>query len=270
MDRTQLADFLRTRREHLQPEDVGLPRGARRRTEGLRREEVAALCGMSVDYYSRLEQQRGPQPSEAMLAAIAHGLRLSLDERDHLFRLAGHHAPHRTRRSDHVNPGLMRILDRLTDTPAQVMNDLGETLRQTPLAVALLGNETQFTGMARSAIFRWFTDLASRCLYVAADQEMHSRFLTANLRVSLSRGGPDSRAAALVNHLLDQSPEFRHLWSAHEIGLAYQDRKRLVHPDLGVLELHCQTLFDLDTSAGAAGVHDNSRYGEFGQITPLA
>jgi transcriptional regulator with XRE-family HTH domain len=87
MDREQLADFLRTRREALQPEDVGLPRGQRRRTGGLRREEVAALCGMSADYYSRIEQQRGSRPSEPMLAAIARGLHLSLDERDHLFRL---------------------------------------------------------------------------------------------------------------------------------------------------------------------------------------
>lgn len=93
MDRAQLADFLRRRREALQPEDVGLRRGSRRRTAGLRREEVAALCDMSTDYYSRLEQARGPQPSEQMLAAIARGLRLTLDERDHLFRLAGHTAP---------------------------------------------------------------------------------------------------------------------------------------------------------------------------------
>ena len=90
MDRAQLAAFLRTRREALQPEDVGLPRGPRRRTGGLRREEVAVLSGMSTDYYSRIEQRRGPNPSEQMLAAIARGLHLSLDERDHLFRLAGH------------------------------------------------------------------------------------------------------------------------------------------------------------------------------------
>jgi transcriptional regulator with XRE-family HTH domain len=88
VDRVQLADFLRTRREALQPEDVGLPRGPRRRTGGLRREEVAALCGMSADYYSRIEQQRGPQPSEQMLAAIARGLHLSLDERDTCSRSA--------------------------------------------------------------------------------------------------------------------------------------------------------------------------------------
>src|SRR3954469_13883927 len=90
--RLELADFLRRRREALQPADVGLAKGPRRRTSGLRREEVAALAGMSVDYYTRLEQQRGPQPSPQMLTAIARALRLNLDENDHLFRLAGHTA----------------------------------------------------------------------------------------------------------------------------------------------------------------------------------
>ena len=88
MDRARLADYLRTRREALQPEDVGLPRGPRRRTRGLRREEVAVLSDMSIDYYTRLEQPRGPHPSEQMLGALARGLRLSLEERDHLFELA--------------------------------------------------------------------------------------------------------------------------------------------------------------------------------------
>jgi transcriptional regulator with XRE-family HTH domain len=136
VDRAQLADFLRTRREALQPEDVGLPRGQRRRTGGLRREEVAALCQMSADYYARIEQQRGTRPSEQMLAAIDRALHLSLDERDHLFRLAGHGTPQRTLRSEHVSPGLMRILDRLDDTPAQVVTELGETLMQTRQASA--------------------------------------------------------------------------------------------------------------------------------------
>ena len=130
MDRAELAAFLRRRREALQPHDVGLHAGPRRRTAGLRREEVAALAGMSADYYSRMEQQRGPQPSPQMLAALARGLRLTLDERDHLFRLAGHAAPTRVRRSDHVHPALLRVLDRLDDTPAQVItaNTTGEAL----------------------------------------------------------------------------------------------------------------------------------------------
>src|SRR3954469_18953251 len=164
-DRAELAAFLRARREALQPEDVGLRRGRRRRTGGLRREEVAALCDMSVDYYSRLEQPRGPHPSEQMLAAMARGLRLSLEERDLLFQLAGHALPHRTRRGDHINPGMMRILDRLGDTPAQVMNHLGETLQQTRPAVALLGDQTSHTGLARSAHYRWFTDPVSRLVH---------------------------------------------------------------------------------------------------------
>src|SRR6202034_1201900 len=150
VDREQLADCLKTRREALQPEDVGLPRGARRRTHGLRREEVAALCGMSADYYSRIEQQRGSRPSEQMLAAIARGLHLSLDERDHLFRLAGYPTPARELRLEHVDAGLMRVLDRLQDTPAQVVTSLGETLLQTPPAVALLGDETAYIGPDRS------------------------------------------------------------------------------------------------------------------------
>ncbi len=248
MDRAQLADFLRRRREALQPKDVGLPQGARRRTDGLRREEVAALCGMSVDYYSRLEQQRGPQPSEQMLAAIARGLHLSLDERDHLFRLCGHNAPLRTLRTDHVNPGLMRVLDRLTDTPAQVMTGLGETLVQTRLAVALLGNETQFTGMARSAFYRWFTDPASRCIYPDRDHALHSRVFTADLRLAFSRDGAGSRASAIVDHLLEKSAEFARLWSEHEVGIRRNDLKRIAHPELGELALHCQTLFDFDQS----------------------
>lgn len=101
IDREGLADFLRRRREALQPEDVGLPRGQRRRTSGLRREEVAALSHMSTDYYSRIEQERGPQPSEQMIAAIAQGVHLSSAERDHLFRLAGHRPPASSAAGDH-------------------------------------------------------------------------------------------------------------------------------------------------------------------------
>jgi transcriptional regulator with XRE-family HTH domain len=142
IDRPGLAEFLRLRREALQPEDVGLTRGRRRRTSGLRREEVAALCHMSTDYYARLERERGPQPSEQMIASIAQGLHLSLDERDHLFLLAGCRPPARSADGEHVGPGLLRILDRLADTPAEIVTELGETLRQTPLGVALTGDTT--------------------------------------------------------------------------------------------------------------------------------
>ncbi len=143
MDRELLADFLRHRRESLQPKDVGLARGARRRTTGLRREEVALLASMSTDYYTRMEQQRGPQPSPGMLAAISRALRLTVAERDHLYRLAGHTPPRSDVRTNHVAPGMRRVLDRL-DTPAMVTNDLGEVLAQNPLGVALFGDESRF------------------------------------------------------------------------------------------------------------------------------
>ncbi|GAA2648919.1 helix-turn-helix transcriptional regulator [Paractinoplanes durhamensis] len=247
MDRAQLADFLRARREALQPEDVGLPRGQRRRTGGLRREEVAALAGMSADYYSRIEQQRGPVPSEQMLAALARALHLGLDERDHLFRLGGHVAPQRVRRDDHISPGMMRILDRLADTPAMIMSRFGETLLQTRPAVALLGDETRWTGMARYMVYRWFTEPSSRLIYPAADYPLHGRIFTAQLREAYA-AAPDSRAGEIVDALLAISPEFAEIWRSHEIGLTHLDRKRFNHAELGDLELYCQTLFDPDQS----------------------
>jgi len=245
VDRTSLADFLHRRREALQPADVGLPPGARRRTAGLRREEVAALTGMSTDYYTRLEQQRGPQPSEQMLTALARGLRLTLDERDHLFRLAGHGTPSRARRSDHVPPGVMRVLDRLSDTPAQVVTDLGVTLVQNRLAVALLGDQTSHEGPASSAYVRWFLgDPAERALRLPREHAAQSRVWAADLRAATSRGTPG--ADALVAQLLRESPEFAEVWARHEVAGHSEQRKTLVHPELGPLELDCQVLHSDD------------------------
>jgi transcriptional regulator with XRE-family HTH domain len=244
IDRAGLAEFLRRRRESLQPEDVGLPRGQRRRTSGLRREEVASLCHMSTDYYARLERERGPQPSEQMIASIAQGLHLSLDERDHLFRLAGHNPPARGAISEHISPGLLRILDRLADTPAEIVTELGETLRQSPLGVALTGDTTRYTGPARSIGYRWFTDPSTRELYEPQDHAFLSRMFASGLRGIVTLRGPGSRAAHFADLLLDQSEEFRNLWNEHEIGIRPHAVKRLVHPEVGALELNCQTLLD--------------------------
>jgi len=247
MDLMGLGAFLRTRREALQPEDVGMPRGPRRRTGGLRREEVASLVGMSPDYYARLERGAGTQPSEQMAAAIARGLRLSLPERDHLFALAGHSTPRRASRTDHVAPALMRVLDRLQDTPAQVMGGLGETLAQNPLAAALLGDQTHYNGPARSVVYRWFTDPSTRNMYLPDDHDLHGRTFTAQLRQSAARRGPHSAAADLAQELRERSPEFTALWDEHQIGLTYSEAKRFAHPEVGRLDLHCQTLLDPDT-----------------------
>lgn len=244
IDRTALADFLRGRRAALQPEDVGLQRGPRRRTEGLRREEVAALCHMSVDYYARLERERGPQPSEQMIASIAQGLRLSLDERDHLFRLAGHRPPEQGAGGDHVSPGMLRILDRLQDTPAEVVTELGETLRQTELGIALVGDLRRHEGPARSIGYRWFTDPAARLLHPPDDHEFYSRMYASGLRQVLTLRGPQSRAAQLAAMLTERSPEFRHWWDQHEVGVRPRETKRYQHPEVGLLELSCQVLLD--------------------------
>jgi transcriptional regulator with XRE-family HTH domain len=244
IDRAGLAEFLRRRRAALTPEDVGLPRGERRRTAGLRREEVAALCHMSSDYYSRLERERGPHPSDRMLAAIAQGLHLSLDERDHLFRLAGQNPPARGGTGDHISPGLLRVLDRLGDTPAEIVTELGETLRQTPVGVALTGDTTRFTGSARSSGFRWFTDPGSRSRYAPQEHAFLTRVYASGLREIVTLRGPGSRAERLVVELLDLSAEFRSAWEAHEVGIRPHDVKHFVHPEVGALELTCQRLVD--------------------------
>jgi transcriptional regulator with XRE-family HTH domain len=245
MDRARLADYLRTRREALQPEDVGLPRGQRRRTRGLRREEVAVLSDMSIDYYSRLEQPRGPHPSEQMLGALARGLRMSLEERDHLFQLAGYATPPRTADSDHVNPGLMRIFDGLRGSAAQVLTHLGESLLQTPLSVALLGDEGRFTGLSRSAHYRWFTSPSARLRVPADDHAERGRMIVADLQSSYGRS---PRASAIVDSLRSSSPEFQDLWSQNPVASRYCAMKRLVHPEVGELELDCQRLIDPDQS----------------------
>ena len=222
IDRAGLAEFLRRRRESLQPEDVGLPRGQRRRTSGLRREEVALLSHMSTDYYSRLERERGPHPSEQMIAAIAQGLHLSIEERDHLLRLAGHQPP--ARHSD----GLY----------------VAETLRQTPLGVALTGDLTSFAGPSRSIMYRWFMDPDTRNRYALEDHEFLARLWVSGLRGVATQRGPESRAADIVRRLQEQSAEFRELWERHEVGLRPREVKHFLHPELGELELSCQTLVD--------------------------
>jgi len=248
MDRSALAGFLRHRREELRPEDVGLPAGARRRTRGLRREEVAALAAMSTDYYTRLEQQRGPQPSEQMLTALARALRLTGDERDYLFRVAGHNAPAPVTATAHVAPALLRVLDRLSDTPALILSSLGETLVQNRMAQALFGDKEGYTGLARSEIYRWFTDPAERLRYPEDDRDRQSRAQVANLRAAYGSMGPRSRAGELVRALTTASPEFAGLWERHEVAKRFEDHKILLHPELGAIEVDCQVLFTEDQS----------------------
>ncbi|TNC25399.1 helix-turn-helix transcriptional regulator [Amycolatopsis alkalitolerans] len=248
MDRVALADFLRHRRETLRPEDLGLPEGARRRATGLRREEVAALAGMSTDYYTRLEQQRSPRPSEQMLASLARALRLTRDERDYLFRAAGHEIPSHLSAATHVAPALRRVLDCFTSTPALIISTLDETLAQNRMAEALFGDQAHRTGLARSGIYRWFTDPAARRCYPEADHARHSRAQVANLRAAYGAMGARSKAGELVKALWKASPEFAGLWERQEVARRFEDHKVLLHPELGAIEVDCQVLFTEDGS----------------------
>jgi transcriptional regulator with XRE-family HTH domain len=246
MDRAQLADFLRARREALQPEDVGLPRGSRRRTGGLRREEVAVLAGMSADYYSRLEQQRGPMPSEQILAALARGLRLSPSEQKHLFDLGGLSAPRRVQRDETVSPTMRRIVEELTGAPAMVFSRFGETLLQTPSAVALFGDYTRFTGMSRYLVYRWFTDPEQRAIYPPEDHDLRGRVFTVDIRAAYT-ADPAGTAGEIVEALLAVSPEFAEVWRRHEVDVTHHlELKRYTLPRLGELELYSRWLVDPD------------------------
>ncbi|MFF4472113.1 helix-turn-helix transcriptional regulator [Streptomyces sp. NPDC001599] len=242
MDRTELADFLRHCRTRLAPADVGLPQGARRRTPGLRREEVAQLAGMSTDHYTRLEQARGSRPSRQMLAAVARALRLTDDERDHLFHLAGEEPSRDRTPTDHVRPALLLLLDRLTDVPAQVVSDRGDVLAQNAMAKALHGDASARPEAEHNVVWRFFTDPAARGRFPAEDHDRAARAAVADLRATLAKRPDDARLAALVRRLRARSEEFAALWDSHEVAVRRGDVKRFLHPVVGLLELDCEVL----------------------------
>jgi transcriptional regulator with XRE-family HTH domain len=243
---SELGGFLRSRRDRIRPADVGLPTGPRRRVPGLRREEVAQLAGVSVDYYIELERGAGVQPSEQMLAALARALRLSRDERDYLFALAGRPLPPSGSPADHVHPGMLDLMHRLGGTPAQVVTDLRVILVQNPAARALLGPPPSTTGWTASFLYRWFTDPEARALYPPEDHAEHTRSFVADLRAVSARRGADPDVRAMITALSARSPEFSEHWAQHDVAFRRHDRKRLIHPELGLLEVNCLNLFSED------------------------
>ncbi|MGV9454403.1 helix-turn-helix transcriptional regulator [Streptomyces sp. NPDC003635] len=250
MNLPELGAFLRTRRDRIRPDEVGLPQGPRRRVPGLRREEVAQLAGLSADYYTELERgsaKNGVQPSSQTLAALARALRLNGDERDHLFHLAERPVPPSAHGpSAHVQPALLGLLDRLSDTPARVITDLHETLVENDLARNLLGKSPAHRGPAASFVYRWFTDPQARERYPSEDHPHHSRVFVADLQAAAARRGRDAEVTKMVAVLRRRSQEFTALWDTHDVAVRRMDHKKIVHPTLGIIELDCYNLLSED------------------------
>ncbi|HYN94386.1 MAG TPA: helix-turn-helix transcriptional regulator, partial [Pilimelia sp.] len=241
MDRRQLAEFLRSRRARTGPAEAGLPVGARRRTPGLRREEVAALAGISVDYYTRLEQARGPHPSRQVLEALARALRLDGDERSHLHHLAGEAPAPPTGPSPDVPDGILHLLDRLEDVPAFVVDAKYELLAWNPVAAAMLGDPEQWAGRRNLA---WQTFLGPYAVQNAADPSAteFADHCVADLRAAAGRYPRDRPTTELIAELRAGSAEFARRWAEHRVATRVGTTKRVQHPLLGELVLECEPL----------------------------
>jgi transcriptional regulator with XRE-family HTH domain len=240
--RSELAAFLRRRRAGLRPGDVGLPRGGRRRTPGLRRQEVAELAGMSVDYYIRLEQARGPHPSEQILAALSRALMLTRDERDYLFRIAGASPPPTAGPSREVTPATQHLLASLADTPAYVLDAKYDVLAWNQLATCFIGDLAQYPEADRNML-RWiFRQPGQDVLWDDVDRIAFARLSVADLRAAYARYPGDRSIEDLVTELLGTSPRFAAMWAAHEVEVRRPIHKRVSHPEVGPLEFDCHVL----------------------------
>lgn len=238
-----LAGFLRTRRARVDPARVGVHSGGRRRVEGLRREEVAHLSGVSVDYYVRLEQGRATKPSEQVLDALARVYELDETEREHLIRLAQRPRRRAKAPSARVRPELLRVLDLVVDAPALVMNHRLDVLAGNRLAELLYGRPLPGLNTARHV----FLEEAERGLY--ADWETCTVDAVGHLRLAAGKYPDDPRLTSLVGELAMSSERFRRLWARADVRARTHGRKLYRHPMVGVLELH-QENFALPDETG--------------------
>ncbi|HEX6926656.1 MAG TPA: helix-turn-helix transcriptional regulator [Longimicrobiaceae bacterium] len=234
--RREIASFLRSRRARLQPEQVGLPRGSRRRTPGLRREEVAALAGVSTEWYTWLEQARDVRPSETVLERIAAALRLEPGEIHHLLTLAGY------KRNDvrsggsppaTISPPLQRLLDELESCPAWVLGERWDLLSWNRCATIIWGDLEPLQGIERNALYQSFINPRWRRMLV--DWEAHARSMVAKLRLTHARNVDDPWFNELIRVLRERSAEFAAFWGAHDVELPRDGVKVYEHPEAGRL-----------------------------------
>lgn len=241
---SELGDYLRARRAQLRPAEVDLAAGGRRRVPGLRREEVALLAGVSVDYYVRLEQGRERGPSAQLVEALATALRLDEDGRGHLFRLAG--LSPRARPSAvpaRVDPSLLQLMDAWPENPAIVYNRACDVLASNTIADALFHDWTH----SRNLMHVVFTDPAAREFY--RDWYDVARNSVAGFRLGYSEAPDDPRTRQVLTELLDRSPDFAKLWAAHDARGKSLEYKRFEHRAVGPLTLTMQS-FDVRSSPG--------------------
>lgn len=235
MPRTELARFLRERRADLRPVDVGLSAGPRRRTPGLRREEVARLANMSVDYYTRLEQARGPHPSPRILESITDALRLDPAQRSHLFRLAGAHPLPPAGPSRQVRPHVANLLHRMPAAAAIVTDAAYDVIAWNPLAGLLFGDLNTEPNLARRRFLRPDRSDSSGTAEFGA-------IAVARLRTAAARYPRDEPIARLIAELRAGSPEFAAIWDTDPVRAPGHRVKTLHHPLVGRLWLNCDVL----------------------------
>jgi transcriptional regulator with XRE-family HTH domain len=236
MGRTELGRFLRDRRGGLRPADVGLPAGPRRRTAGLRREEVADLAHISVDYYARLEQARGPRPSPRILDSITGALRLGPDERMHLFRLAGVAPTPPSGPARRVRPYVVDLLRRLPDAAAVVTAATYDVIAWNAPAQELLGGLDTEPNLARRRFLRTGRP------YESSGAAEFAEIAVCRLRAAADRYPRDEALARLLAELREGSAEFAAVWEANPVRAAGHRVKTLIHPELGPLRVNCDVL----------------------------
>ncbi|RMB57827.1 helix-turn-helix transcriptional regulator [Tessaracoccus antarcticus] len=244
MDRLELADFLRTRRERITPADIGLPVGTRRRTPGLRREEVAQLAYISVEYYTRLEQARAPHPSREVLTELTRALRLSDAERDHLHQLTGTPPAPAPGPSRVVRQSILDLLQRLPQVAAIVVSADYEVLAWNDLAAALLEDFSALARRDRNLIRRSFLHPRpdGKRLYGVSNGDKFARTSAQNLRVTAARYPHDPEVTSLVTDLLAASQEFAELWAQHDVTAVPTLCRTFEHPLVGPIAVNCDVL----------------------------
>lgn len=242
MTATELGQALRRWRDRVPPESAGLPAGGHRRAAGLRREELALLAGISVDYVTRLEQGRASNPSGQIVEALARALRLSADERTHLFRLAGLAPPGPDTVPAYITPSVQRLLDRLNGTPVAVYDATWTLLMANPHYAALMGDPSGWRGFERNGVWRNFLGPGSRARQTPQARRAFEAGLVADLRATASRYPSDPQLRALITELSTHSPRFAELWGTGTVGRHETGRKVIEHPQVGPLSLDCDIL----------------------------